>query len=164
MKEVWKDIRGLYPYQISSMGRVLNTKTGVIRKPKTTKKGYKFVSIKYKNYTIHRLVAEAFIPNPENKPQVNHKDTNKENNCISNLEWSTNSENQLHAYKTGLHKNKRSSAINQYDLQNNLIKSWESMIEVERTLKIKYQDICQCCKGKRKTAGGYIWRYKDTNK
>lgn len=137
MNEVWKDVKGYENlYQISNLGRLKslskkgNYKNEYIRKTLTDIKGYSVCNLvkdkKYKYVRIHRLVAQAFIPNLENKPQVNHKDGNKQNNCVNNLEWCTNSENQLHAIKMGLRKNEniskgRKKEINQYDLNGNYI-------------------------------------------
>lgn len=114
---------------------------------------------KIKLFRVSRLVAMAFIPNPENKPQVNHKDGNKLNNNVDNLEWVTQIENQYHAWGNGLNKNKP-KAVNQYDLNNNFIREWESAREIERQTKIQRSNIACCCRGTRKTAGGYIWRFK----
>lgn len=123
MKEIWRSIPKRPSYQVSNFGRVRTIEREVISKSKTCihKKrifksrllyilnnghGYSVVCTqinnKKKNYYIHRLVAELFIPNPENKKEVNHKDGNKWNNNVGNLEWSTRSENCLHAYKNGL--------------------------------------------------------------
>ena len=102
--EIWKDIDGFNgKFQVSSWGRIRNAETGNILKPYKNKKGYLKASLSYGGKSIkkriNRLVAIAFIDNPYNLPQVNHKDGNKENNSISNLEWVTNSENQKHATK-----------------------------------------------------------------
>ena len=107
MKEEWKDIpkyEGIY--MISDLGNIKSLYTNKILKPSTDKFGYTRFSAtkdkKQKTLRTHRLVAEIFIPNPNNLSQVNHKDGNKLNNTVSNLEWCTDSENKLHAYKMGL--------------------------------------------------------------
>ena len=99
-----KLIDGLSHYYITEEGKVLSSMSGQLKelKQRRTNHGYKDIKIQGKNYRIHRLVAQAFIPNPENLPQVNHKDTNKANNHVSNLEWCDNSYNQKHAWDNGL--------------------------------------------------------------
>jgi hypothetical protein len=98
MIEKWKVIEITPNYSISNLGRIKNNKTNRILKPKKVR-GYEYVCLRKDNKNlckqVHRLVAKAFIPNPENKPCVNHKDYNRGNNCINNLEWVSNSENQL---------------------------------------------------------------------
>ena len=108
---------------------------------------------------MHRLVAETFIPNPENKPQVNHKWGIKTDNRASELEWNTQSENMQHALK---HKLRHTKPILQYSKNNELIKVWDCIRQAGREIGIPNQSIVRCAKGKRKSAGGYIWRYKDT--
>ena len=168
MLEIWRDIKNYEGiYEVSNLGRIKSiSRNGTIKENRILKPnkvmGYSQVGLqkygtrKYKK--IHRLVAEAFIPNPENKKEVNHKDGNKANNCVDNLEWVTTSENQLHSYYKL--KNNIKSVI-QLSLNNEIIKEWESIAKVEQELKISNADICKCCKGKRKTAGGYKWRYKE---
>lgn len=100
--EIWRNIEGFNgKFQISSWGRVRNAETGRILKPFKNKKGYLKVSFyqkgKWVKKRVNRLVAIAFLDNPDNLPQVNHKDGNKENNSITNLEWCTNKENSYHA-------------------------------------------------------------------
>ena len=100
-----KDIKGYEGlYQVSSWGKVISVKTNKVLSPEINSKGYLRVDLydstgKKKHYKVHRLVAEAFIPNPENKPQINHIDGNTQNNSITNLEWCTSSENMNHAKK-----------------------------------------------------------------
>lgn len=118
MTEKWKDIKGYEGlYQVSDLGRVRSLdredrlgrfKLGKIKAPCDNGRGYLCVNLKkdskQKNKSVHRLVAEAFLPNPDNLPEINHKDGNKANNQVSNLEWCTRSENAKHAFKTGLNK------------------------------------------------------------
>ncbi len=113
--EIWKPIKGAPDYHISSLGRVkslgfiLNNgsfRPGKILKPYSDPKGYLKIELHGHIKKVHRLVAEAFIPNYLGKPQVNHIDGNKENNNVVNLEWATNAENTQHAYDTGLYKHK----------------------------------------------------------
>lgn len=109
MEEIWKPIEELFGlYEVSNTGLIRKIKTSKLMKPKLNFKGYQRIVfiIKGKRFTkrVHRLVAMAFIPNPNNLPQVNHKDGNKLNNCVNNLEWVTNEQNMKHALEHGLHK------------------------------------------------------------
>lgn len=114
MEEIWKDIpnyEGLY--QVSNLGRIRNAKTKKIKNQRNTYKKYLQVDLFNKNqktYRVHRLVAETFIPNPNNLPQVNHKDGNKQNNRVDNLEWITNYDNIQHAVKNGFFKRNKGSS------------------------------------------------------
>ena len=174
--EVWKDIRsyeGLY--QISNYGRVKSLINGIILKNHNGKNSeYYKVSLskcgKGKKYNIHRLVAETFVCNPEHKPQVNHINGNKHDNRAENLEWVTASENELHAYATGLKKpvkhpfnGAKSIPVVQIDKNMNVVKVYPSLNVAGRN-GFRAEDICKCCKGKIKTAGGYIWRYAKRDK
>lgn len=105
-KEEWKPIQGFNNYLVSNHGRVKNIKRGNVLKPRPNPSGRMQIQLYRdgagKNYSLHRVVAKSFISNPENKPQVNHKDGDPSNNHASNLEWCTQSENMIHAYKNGL--------------------------------------------------------------
>lgn len=153
--ELWKDIKGYEgKYQISNLGRVRNNKS--IIKPQKDNIGYMKV-ILYKNKTrktkkIHRLVAEAFLDNINNKPEVNHINGNKEDNKVSNLEWINHKNNCIHAVKKGLIKTKKVVCI-----ETNKI--YTSIKEAAKDTNTFDGHITKVCKGERKTTGGFHWRY-----
>lgn len=174
--EQWKDIKGYEGlYQVSSLGRVkrilfknkmVEKKEDKVLKPFQSKKGYLQVTLcknnKTKLFNIHRLVAEAFIDNPDNLPQVNHRDENKENNKINNLEFCTSKYN--HNYGTGIKRQSEQlkKKVNQYDLNGNFIKCWDGMVDAQNELGINRNNINSCCLNTRKTAGGFIWKYHNS--
>lgn len=120
---------------------------------------------KKKYYMVHRLVAINFIPNPENKPQVNHKDGNPLNNHISNLEWCTQRENTIHAYKNGLAKGVagkdrwQSKPVIQMDLNGAELNRFESISQAAKKYGFQKGNIINCCKGVSRQMYGYIWKY-----
>lgn len=165
MIEIWKNIEGYPNYQISNMGRVKNTKRNIIMRPSKSS-GYYAINLysnsKQKRFTIHRLVATFFVPNPKNLPCVNHIDGDKSNNLASNLEWCTHKENSKHAFENNLLKSStlyKPKKLNQYDLNGNFIKQWNSQKEARDV----YGKIhaAECHKGILKSSKGFIWRYAD---
>lgn len=168
MKEIWKTIKEMKTYEISSYGRVRKRLLRGYRnlKPFLDKDGYPRVCLCENNIRIyrhvHRLVAQAFIPNPGNKPTVNHKDGNKQNNNVNNLEWNTYRENSLHALRTGLRNMKNdgcSKKVAQYDMNMNLIKIYPSANEAKRQTGYSQGHISEVCRGEKKQHKNYIWKY-----
>ena len=178
--EIWKDIPGFEGYyQVSNLGKVRHLFKHYTKIKKTTidSWGYEAISLCV-NYVpstrkIHRLVALAFIPNPENKPFVNHKDGNKLNNRLENLEWVTQSENVRHAYDVlkrrpamsyggaiyGEHPLSRK--IKQFTIDGEFVKEWSSIKEATEYYGVSLSNISGCCLGRNKTAYGFIWEFAD---
>lgn len=177
--EIWKDIpeyEGLY--QVSNLGNVKTVERKSIysngrihyykeriKKQFTGNKNYKIVTL-YKNkipksFSVHRLVAIAFIPNPKRLPCVNHIDENRQNNDVSNLEWVTYEENTNHGTCIQRRAKKFSKKVYQYDINKNLINTYPSCAECERKTGFNSSKISACCNGKRKTHKGYIWSYTE---
>ena len=143
---------------ISNLGRFKNNYGVIMDNYKVNENGYIRVCIDYKTFLLHRLVALAFLENPEKKDQVNHKDGNKLNNALSNLEWCTNKENQIHKFQTGLGNNFTRKII-QYDVLGNEIKKFDSIVGACKELNIGKSNIRGVLTGYRKTAGGFIFKY-----
>ena len=174
-KEEWKDIKGYEGlYQVSNLGRVRSLDHyvknghgnrlvhGKILKPYKSSHGYLFVALgkKAKHRSVHRLVATAFIQNPQNLPEVNHKDENKSNNVSSNLEWCNHIYNALYGTCQERLRKHKQTAVEMIDKDTKIvIKTFESMKVAAESLGIHKEQISAVCRKQRKTAGGYIWRY-----
>ena len=176
MQEVWKDIEGYEGlYQVSNMGRVRSLDRYVERRkqgrqfwkgkmlnPRKRKKGEEYLYVDLTNnttrkrYSVHRLVASAFLGNyPE--LEVNHKDENPANNRVENLEWVTHYENMHYNNLFQRVKKPNKKAVNAYDMQGNLVLSFDSIEEASK-LGFNRSAISQNINGKNKTSGGYIWK------
>jgi len=163
-------IMGLY--QISNYGRIKSFRKsskcfngdGYILNCKPDNNGYCTCVLNNnktrKTYKVHRLVAQTFIDNPNNFTDVNHKDENKSNNRIDNLEWLTHKENMHYGNAMrGLCQENKKIAVVQYTMENVFIKRWDCIKEAAVHLKVNVGNIVNCCKGRCKTAYGYIWKY-----
>lgn len=190
MEEVWKDIEGYEGlYQVSNKGRVkrlervtadkngrkYHKKEKILKGRLNRSGGYLRVNLhdnkgRRNHLAVHRLVAKAFIPNPEDKPQVNHKDEVKTNNCVENLEWMTNKENINYGTRNErMTKALRnhvafSKTVVQYSKAGELIEVYPSINEVERQLGFAHSNIIKVIQGKRKTCGGFVWKYVEDDK
>jgi len=166
----WRDVVGYEEqYQVSSHGDVRRKKSGRPRKLTTTYAGYLCVILcknsKTQQIQTHRLVAQAFIPNPDNLPIVNHKDESRDNNHYSNLEWCTYSYNSRYGSLKDRRKQYSGQAVpvRQYSLEGYFIQDFVSTTEASRISGAMQSNIVYCCKGDRPTAGGYRWSYLDTS-
>lgn len=167
--EEWRDIKGYEGYyQVSNQGRIRNTNSGRIRATYTNRFGYIGVGLhkdgEIHEKKIHRLVAEAFIPNPDNLPEVNHKDENKENNTVENLEWCTRKYNINYGTRNDRQKEKVtnnpniSKPVGQYTLDGELVKVWPSLAETGRN-GYNPNGVGRSCRGERGKHKGYKWQY-----
>lgn len=157
-------------YQVSNTGLVRNKITGHILTPQKDKKGYLRVRLSLHDEKatakVHRLVAIAFISNPDGKPQVNHKDTDKSNNNVGNLEWVTNGENQIHAYKTGLNyvtgrAGRKKKPVCKLKLSTGeVIGTYRSLADAGRENGLRDTNIHKVLTGERRSCGGFGWRYE----
>lgn len=173
MQEIWKDIQGYEGfYQVSNTGKVksfrqstnFHNQSSHLLKPTIANNGYCQVTLYKENksrhkFTVHRLVAEAFIPNPDNLPCINHIDENKLNNNINNLEWCTYSYNNAYGTARIRSAEKISKPINQFTLDGTWIASYLSATLASRLLNLNKTNILDCCNHRSDTAYGYKWEF-----
>ena len=169
--EIWKDISGYEGmYQVSNLGRVKSFKQGKERilKPGSCR-GYLLVGLskngKMKTYTVHRLIAQAFIPNPNNLPELNHIDEDKTNNKLENLEWCNRKYNnnygtRIQRVAEKMTNGKTSKPVLQYTKAGEFVREWKSTKDVQRNLGYDHSLISKCCNEKRNSAYNFVWTYK----
>jgi len=168
--EIWKNVKGYESlYQVNNFGKIKSLRFNRLLSGSINSNGYKYMMIKVdgkgKLISLHRLIANTFIPNPENKKCVNHIDGNKLNNDLSNLEWCTYSENAVHAFKINIRTNKkgidnnRSKKVYQYSIDNILINIHGGLREASRNTGLPNKQIWDCCNGLKDFAFNYKWSY-----
>ena len=167
INEKWRDVVGYEGlYQVSNTGKIRSHHKGNWRNIKdcTSKYGYKVVLLHKdgirKNARVHRLVAQAFIPNPNNLPYINHKDENPSNNHVDNLEWCTAAYNSNYGTCQQRKVSKQQIPILMFDIDGNLLRTFNSIIDAERELKYNHECISRCCSGKILSYKNCIWLYK----
>ena len=171
MKDILLNIPGYSGYQASNFGYIYSKKSNRVLKSHFNEKGYLrvclYVDGKPTTQKVHRLVALAFLENPKNYKEVNHKDGNKTNNCVENLEWCTHLENMRHAYQNNLIPPKKANRTSysakivfQFDLNGTLINKYNSVSQASKETGYSIQSISRYCNNKRKCKD-YIWRYAD---
>lgn len=169
-EEQWKpvvDYEGLY--EVSNLGRVKNCRNDKIRKLQVYNTGYVYVHLRNKKISetpmVHILVAQAFIPNPENKSEVHHIDRDRTNNCVENLMWVTKEEHAaLHKDKYDKIADMFSIPVYQYTLDGRFVKEWKSTADIDRQMGYKHGNIWACCNGVYASSNGYQWSYTKYDK
>jgi len=166
----WKKIK--HPllkdkYMVSNEGKIKNNTTGNILKCSSLRGGYKSFHVIFddkpgKSFKVHQMVARTFIPNPDKKSCVNHKDGDKLNNHVDNLEWMTHAENNKHAYDNGLN-HLTTRKVQQLDLDENFIKEFDTLCGAGKETGVDAGGIAKVCKGTRQTAGGFKWKFSVVN-
>lgn len=157
MSEEWKQIEGFSDYLVSDHGRICSLKSGLL-KPHENSRGYMLVTLNGETRRLHRIVASAFVPNPDNKEMVNHKDGDPMNNKAENLEWNTNGENQRHRYSV-LNKDNCKKQVEKLSGKK-VIRTYESVRECERLEGISKDGLRDLIR-KQKSRNGFLYRYKD---
>ena len=173
--EIWKDVVGYENlYKVSNLGNVMSFwgKTPKLLKLKKDNSGYLRIELHIckrtrKCFLVHRLVAQAFLPNPNNYPVINHKDENPLNNNVNNLEWCTQKYNcnygtvRERLSRSLTNRKDLSKPVLQFDKNGNFVKEYLSMSDAEKKTGIKHNNICRVCQGKLKYAGNFVWKYKN---
>lgn len=159
----WREVKEYSNYEVNQFGQIRHKKRKQILKPRSNKGGYQYVNFKISgkntNFAVHRIVANAFIPNPNGYTEVNHKDYDRNNNCVDNLEWVTSSQNKAHAYLKQENKQSRGKAVEQYSKDGEYLKTFKSISEAALEMGCCISAISNCCLGRTKTSQGFRWKF-----
>mgnify|MGYP001625076177 CR=1 FL=1 len=166
-KTEWREVKEYSNYEVNQLGEIRHKKRQKILKPRSNNGGYQYVNFKINgkntNFAVHRIVANAFIPNPNGYTEVNHKDYNKKNNCVDNLEWVSSSQNKQHSYLKQENKKSRGKAVNQYTKEGIFLKTFDSVSDAAKELGCCIAAISNCCLGRTKTSQGFRWSFVESS-
>ena len=166
-KTEWREVKEYSNYEVNQLGEIRHKKRQKILKPRSNNGGYQYVNFKINgkntNFAVHRIVANAFIPNPNGCTEVNHKDYNKKNNCVDNLEWVSSSQNKQHSYLKQENKKSRGKAVNQYTKEGIFLKTFDSVSDSAKELGCCVAAISNCCLGRTKTSQGFRWSFVESS-
>ena len=165
-KTEWREVKEYNHYEVNQFGEIRHKIRKKILKPRINN-GYQYVNFKINgkniNFSVHRIVANAFIPNPNGYTEVNHKDYNRSNNCVDNLEWVSSSQNKYHAFLKEENKKSRGKAVNQYTKEGILIKTFDTITEAAQALGCCVAAISNCCLRRTKTSQGFLWSFVESS-
>lgn len=164
MEEIWRPVVGYENlYSVSNYGKVYSFIKNRVLSAKSNGRGYLQIELtkdkKQKMHYVHRLVAQAFLDNPNNLPEVNHKDENAQNNCVCNLEWCSTKYNLSYGTRVERMIKHCKKAVEQIDMSGNVVMVFESLADAERKYGYNHANVSNCCNGKLDTAYGYRWRF-----
>lgn len=161
--ENWRIVQEYNHYEVNEIGQIRHIKRKKVLSLRVSPNGYAYVNFNIngyrKNFAVHRIVAQAFLPNPNNYSEVNHKDYNKLNNTVSNLEWVSSSQNKKHMFLKEENKKVRGKSVEQYSLKGEYMKTFSSISEAAKEIGCAVSAISNCCSGRNKTSMGYYWKF-----
>lgn len=161
----WKTVCEYDRYEVSRKGEIRHKARKHVLKPRLNPTGYAYVNFSInghrENFAIHRIVANAFIPNPNGYSEINHKDYNRANNCVDNLEWVDSSQNKKHAFLKKENRDCRGKKVEQYTKNGEYIQTFVSLSAAARKMKCTVGAISNCCLGRSKTSQGYHWKFSE---
>lgn len=166
-KAEWREVKEYTNYEVNQFGGIRHKKRKKFLKPRSNNGGYQYVNFKINgkntNFAVHRIVANAFIPNPNGYTEINHKDYDKTNNCIDNLEWVLSSYNKQHAFLKQENRKSRGKAVSQYTKEGIFIKTFDTITEAAQELNCCVSAISNCCLGRTKTSQGFQWSFVESS-